>query len=151
MIARGGLRGWKSRIAVALLLSTLGLGYGVPSALAATLAVRVSPSPIHLRSTYRIQISGSFNGRRGYLVAFIQYSSKQCKAGVSQELYRTHDTGGAFYAGTIRRNPFQRSRWFHARSRSTRRVCAYLFSRRVKPGTHVNPLARASVLYSVVS
>src|SRR2546423_1381125 len=120
MIAGGVLRERKRRRAVALLLSVLILLLsGASSALAAVLVARVNPSAIHVGSTYQIQISGTFTRKRAYLIAFIQYSSKLCKASPSKELARTHDTGGAYLAGTVRRSPFVQATSFRARSRST--------------------------------
>src|SRR5436305_9946319 len=132
MIARGVLRGWSWRMAIALTVCGLILALVAPATLAAVLAVRVNPATIQVQGSYQIQVSGSFKRRRAYLVAFVQYSSKVCKASASQELHRTHNTGGAFAAGTIRRTPFVQGARFKARSRGTRRACAYLFARRVK-------------------
>ena len=151
MILGGMLRGRSGGRGLALALSALILAlWSAPSALAAALAARVNPSPAHVGSTYQIQISGIFKRRHAYLIAFIQYSSKRCLQSASKELARTHDTGGAYAAGSVRRTPFVQTTTFRARSRSTRRVCAYLFAKRVKPGARVKPLARASVVYQVV-
>src|SRR5436305_14252406 len=101
MIVGGVLRGRSRRRAVALSLSVLILLLsGASSALAAVLMARVNPSTIHVGSTYQIQISGTFKRKRAYLIAFIQYSSKLCTLSPSKELARTHDTGGAYFAGT---------------------------------------------------
>ena len=119
------------------------------AAQAATLTARVAPPKTRVGATFQIQLSGTFKGRHAFLLAFVQYSGSSCRSSATKELHRTARTGGAYYVHKLTGSPFSANRSFKAGRAGGRRVCAYLFGRKVKPGTRARPLARADAFYRV--
>ncbi len=124
-------------------------------ALAATLSVNVIPATTHKGQTFAIQIIGSFKKskhKKAFLLAFEQHALRPCKANATKELDRTK---GAYYHHTVSLSPFVETTTLPSHSypkgdrRGQHRVCAYLFPKKVHPGTHVRPIKRATATYRV--
>ena len=122
----------------------------VPSAAeAASLTVTVSPVTVHQNQTYAITIAGRFNRRATTpsLLAFIQYSGSACRASaIAEYALPTSEWSWVFYPQRSEpRSPF--SAVFHKQTRSRfglRRVCAYLYARKITPSSTDKPIAVAS-------
>lgn len=133
---------------IALFLAIL-LG-AVPTATAASLRVSVSPGKIHPGQTYKITVSGRYHrGRRHtrpYLLVFIQYSRSACQRSGTAE----YALPGAYWSWDVfpkpeRHSPFKHTRYWKATGRlGVRRVCAYLYPKRISSASKLAPLVRAS-------
>ena len=118
---------------------------------AATLSVAVSPATVHQNETYAITIAGRYNKRSLHttprLLAFIQYTGSACRSSATSEYaLPTNEWSWVFYPQRSElRSPFSAVFDKLARTRfGERRVCAYLYPRKVTPSSSDKPLAVAS-------
>jgi len=129
---------------------------GATSTPPATVTVSVAPAtPLHPKQHFSITVTATFSkrqlkGPKAFLLAFIQYSNKDCERDVNRELSRTLDTQGAYFHQTFSKSPHASARSFVAGGAGNRRVCVYLFGKRVTPGTTLAPIAHAHGTYEVV-
>jgi hypothetical protein len=123
------------------------------AASAATMSVDVTPGTIHKRQNFHIKIQGSYSkseitARQAYLLAFVQYTTRPCKSDATKE----KDVAGSPFTNMNAGKP-PRFGWdfrFKAGNRlGSRRVCAYLYPKKVNPGDNVAVLKRASAAYRV--
>ena len=130
-----------------------------PAAAATTapaLSISVLPAgPIHHKQRFTITLTATLakshaSGKKAFLLAFIQYSSKPCERDVNKELQRTLPTRGAYYQHSFSASPFTSTKAFIAGAPGNRRVCGYLFSKPVKPDTTAAPIAHNHATYQVV-
>lgn len=148
-------RAWNQ--VVGLTLAVLCLAVAAAAATVhSTVAVKVIPAgPLHPKERFSITLSASFQksqlkGKYAFLLSFIQYTDKPCESDVNKELNRTLPTQGSYYHHEFSTSPFTTSRNFTAGAAGHRRVCAYLFGRRVKPGTTERPIAHTHATYDVI-
>jgi hypothetical protein len=122
------------------------------AASAATLQVHVSPATIHKQKSFHILITGTYSKPeltgKAYLVSFIQYNLKPCKASAAQELHADSQNFASQKAGN---SPFGWDFSFTAGGPGARRVCAYLYPKQVVPASTIAPLKRATATYQVKS
>lgn len=121
---------------------------------AATLSVAVSPATVHQNETYAITIAGRYNKRSLHttprLLAFIEYTGNACRSSAMAEYaLPTSKWSWVFYPQRAERSsPFSVVIYERARARfGARRVCAYLYARKVTPTSTDKPLAVASAGY----
>ncbi|HEY2653106.1 MAG TPA: hypothetical protein VGI50_14360 [Solirubrobacteraceae bacterium] len=121
---------------------------------AATLSVAVSPATVHQNETYAITIAGRYNKRSLHttprLLAFIEYTGNACRSSAMAEYaLPTSKWSWVFYPQRAERSsPFSVVIYERARTRfGARRVCAYLYARKVTPTSTDKPLAVASAGY----
>jgi len=120
---------------------------------AATLQVSVTPASIHTTKKFRVKITGTYTKSeltgKAFLVSFIQYSLKPCKADAAHELSAYGED--PFTDQNTGRSPFGWKFTFTAGGPGVRRVCAYLYPKHVGPADKVRPLTRATATYRVQS
>jgi hypothetical protein len=148
-LGKGGKRLGRGVGAFALAIGCSGALAAAASA--ATMAVNVTPGSIHRNQSFHIKIHGTYSkseikARQAYLVAFIQYKTAPCKSNATKEkaVYGTpftHMNAGPTSFGWDFR--------FKAGSPGSRRVCAYLYPKKVNPGDKVAVLTRATTTYHV--
>lgn len=99
-------------------------------------------------------ITGTYDRRthhRTYLLAFIQYSGKRCRATATREysLPASEWDWDFFPQRAETKSPFKDVAYWKAGSRlGQRRVCAYLYAQAVSPATTARPLVRAGMAFS---
>jgi hypothetical protein len=131
------------------------------TALGATLSVRVTPATIHKGDDYRIEITGQFKRSeltgKAYLIPMIQYASSPCRSTAQLEndnepvQFYLRRKASSQHVGIFETNsPFTRIDAFSAATKSTRRVCVYLYPKYVGASTSTAPIAMASAEYSVL-
>ncbi len=136
------------------------LGAAAEAAQAATLKVSVTPSTIRKGADYKITVSGSFSQSeltgRAYLISLIQYSAAPCQPTAQGEnghftlQYYLRKNAHSQQVGVFENDsPFSRVDSFTAGTKSTRRVCAYLYPKYIGPSSTTAPIARASAKYTV--
>jgi hypothetical protein len=139
-----------ARIAVILGVA-LGAGALAASAAGASLSVSVSPLTVRPGHRYTVTVRGRYGTRREkpYLVAFIQYSGRRCRATATAEYaLPTSEWDFDVYPQPEARSPFKKvTYWTASASVGARRVCAYLYAHRPTPATTVKPLVRAGAAF----
>ena len=135
-------------------VAAVALVVAVPSAAtaeAALLTVTVAPTTVHQNETYAITIAGRYSKRSlrttPSLLAFIQYTGSACRSSATSEYaLPTNEWSWVFYPQRSEpRSPFSAVFDKLARTRfGERRVCAYLYPRKVTPSSTDKPLAVAS-------
>jgi hypothetical protein len=134
----------------AFVLATCCTGALAAAASAATLQIRVTPASILEKKSFHVVITGTYSKSelkgKAYLVSFIQYNFKPCKAGAPQE---GHAYGKPFAAQNTGASPFGWDFSFTAGGVGERRVCAYLYPKPVGPKSTIAPLTRATITYKV--
>jgi hypothetical protein len=124
------------------------------TALAATatpsLKIKV-PARVRPKETYKIVLSVTYAKSTlhttPYLVSYLQFNGAPCKPTAGAE----HALGGgvaADFIGKVPNSPFVRTdRWRAGTLTGARRVCAYLYPRRVSQRTKAKPLLSAGRLF----
>lgn len=135
---------------IAILLSVLFLA--APAAAAASLRVRVGPAKVHPGQTYKITVTGRFTKHRRtrpYLLVFIQYGGAACKrSGTAEYALPARYWSWDVFPRSERRSPFKHISYWKATGRlGARRVCAYLYPKRISSVSKLRPLARASARF----
>lgn len=128
---------------------------GAAAAVAATttppsLKINV-PTKVRPHQRYKIVILVTYDKKSlrttPYLVSFLQFTGSSCKATAGAE----HALGGAVfgdYIGSVPNSPFVRTdTWRAGTLTGARRVCAYLYRRRVSQKSTSKPLLAASRLF----
>lgn len=157
-------RAWRHRAALAQLVTAAivvcGSVTAARAATAPTLSVKVVPRTVHPGQTYTITITGSYDKTKirttPYLLAFIDYTGSACRptvgaefalppADLSSDFFSLHPRKGGILE---RGSPFKRTdNWKAGAFLGSRRVCAYLYRRRVPVTSTAAPLVRASAAF----
>jgi hypothetical protein len=143
-----------AKITATTVACVLGSGALAGEATAASLSVRVRPVHLHPGSRYTVTITGTYDVRahqRTYLLAFIQYSGRPCRATATREyLLPASEWDWDFFPQRAEtKSPFKDIAYWKAGTRlGPRRVCAYLYARAVSPATTARPLVRAGTAFS---
>jgi hypothetical protein len=118
------------------------------------MGVDVTPGSIHRNQSFHIKIHGTYNkaelsgrAKQAYLIAFIQYKTSPCKTNATKEASASGQPFTHMGAGSP--PTFGWDFRFKAGSSGSRRVCAYLYPKKVNPGDNVAVLKRASATYHV--
>ncbi len=143
-------------LAVALVAMLCWWGVASAATPPATLKISVLPAgPLHPKEHFSITLTATFaksqlKGKKAFLLAFIQYSSKPCERDANKELQRTLPVRGAYYQHAFSASPFTTTTSLVAGGAGMRRVCGYLFPKPVKTGTTVSPIAHNHAAYQVI-
>ena len=130
------------------------LGILAADAMGASLVVTVTPASVHPGKRYAVTIAGRYDRaarpRPPYLLAFVQYTGRPCKATATAEYaLPTSQWSWDFYPQQAEtRSPFKNVVYWKAGAQGgARRVCAYLYAQPVSPVTTAPPLARAGASF----
>lgn len=128
------------------------------AASAASLHVRVTPSRLKLGASYLVRLTGTFSHKevhgKAYLIAAIQFSSKPCAATAQAENLRNPD----FYfetkkqplrVGLFESSPFTLLDSLTPSTSGPRRICGYLYAKKIAADSTTLPIARGSQLIHV--
>jgi hypothetical protein len=143
----------RAKLAITL-AAVLGFGSIAADAMAASLAATVTPATVHPGGRFRITIIGRYDElahpRATYLLAFIQYTGRPCKATATGEYaLPPSEWNWDFYPQRAEpKSPFKSVAYWKAGSGlGSRRVCAYLYAEPASPTSKATPLVRAGASY----
>jgi hypothetical protein len=120
----------------------------------ASLTATVTPTQLHPGLRYTVTIAGRYERRLRhsppYLLAFIQYTDRPCRASAAAEYALPGSEWDWDYRQRAQtRSPFKAvTRWTAGPRLGLRRVCAYLYAGMISPRSRTRPLTRASVSFS---
>lgn len=147
---RNRLRG---RLAPGLTAAIAACGAIAPAAAALpaptppTLKIKV-PARVHPNQRYKIVISVTFDKTAvrttPYVVSFLQFKGTACKSTAGAEFALGNEVFGDFI-GSVPGSPFVRTdNWKAGTLTGGRRVCAYLYAKRVSQKSKSKPLLTAT-------
>jgi hypothetical protein len=152
MLAGHTTRRLLARSAHTVAATLLATGATAAGAAAATLAVAVPPHEVKSGTNFSVRLSGSYRKSeltgKAFLVAAFQYDRRPCRA-TAQAEHKLSDTSFFFYR-TLASSPFEKTASFTAGASGARRICAYLYGKRLRPEDRGTPLVAATGFFRVV-
>jgi hypothetical protein len=153
MLAAHTTRRLLARSARTVAATLLATGATAVGAAAATLSVAVPSHAVKSRTDFSVRLSGSYTKSeltgKAFLVAAFQYDRLPCRA-TAQAEFKLSDTSFFFFR-TLGSSPFAKTASFTAGAPGARRICAYLYGRRLLPQDKGTPLVAATGFFRVVS
>jgi hypothetical protein len=145
----------RGRVPPALTAAIAACGAIAPAAaLAATTAPTMKikvPAKVHPNEAYKVVISVTYDRTSlrttPYLLSYLQFNGAPCKSTASTEVAMRGVVVGNF-AGRVPGSPFIRTEnWKAGTLTGGRRVCAYLFAKRVSQKSRSKPLLTAGKFF----